>query len=301
MYEWSDLRLFLAVVRAGSALGAAKSLGINQTTVNRRIQALEHALGLQLFDRQNRGHKLTERGKALLTAAELVEKSANDVHSAAERLRRTVAGVVRVTAPEAIANRVIIPIAAEFQKQHPEVRVEQVAADSRLDIVHGEADVAIRSGSHPDDLRLIAKRLHDFAWAAYCSQAYADAHGYPSDIVGIAQHDVIEFEGARQRLNGYQWFISHADPERMIGRSNTVPNMRAVIRSGLGVGILPCFVGDAEPGLIRCFEPPPEMAAESWMLTSPEALSSPQVRSFVDFLVPRIIAEKDRFAGQPHS
>ena len=291
------MRIFLAVVRAGSALGAAKSLGINQTTVNRRIQALEHALGLTMFDRQNRGHTLTEHGTALLASVENVARTTADVQSAAERLRRTVAGVVRVTAPEAIANRIIIPIAAAFQKQHPDVRVEQVAADSRLDIVHGEADVAFRVGSHPDDARLIAKRLPNVAWALYCSETYADAHGYPSDIGSIAQHDVIELEGAKQRFSGHQWYISHADPKHIVGRSNTVPNMKAVIGSGLGVGTLPCLVGDPEPDLIRCFEPPPELTAEFWLLTSQEARSSPQVRAFIDFAVPRICAQKDIFAG----
>lgn len=103
MYEWSDLRIFLAVVRDGSALAASKSLGVNQTTVNRRLQALERDLGLILFDRQTRGHSLTEHGKSLLGTAQKVADRANDLNSAAERLRRVIAGVVRVTSPEEIA------------------------------------------------------------------------------------------------------------------------------------------------------------------------------------------------------
>ena len=271
MYEWGDLRIFLAVVRAGSALAAAQELRVNQSTVSRRIQALEHALGLALFDRQNRGHTLTEHGHTLLASAQKVASSIADVQSAAERLRRVMSGVVRVTAPEAIANSFIIPIAAEFQQLHPEVRVEQVAADARLDIVHGQADVAFRASSHPDDPRLVARRLPDIAWSVYCSKNYANAHGYPSDIGKLAQHAIIEIEGAMQKLPGYQWFISHADTARTVSRSNTVPNMNAVLRSGLGVGMLPCFVGDAEPGLIRCLDPPPELCVECWLLTSQEA------------------------------
>ena len=299
MYEWGDLRIFLAVARAGSALAAAHDLGINQSTVSRRIQALEHALDLTLFDRQNRGHTLTEHGKALLVSAQQVANSIADVQSAAERLRRVMSGVVRVTAPEAIANAFIIPIAAEFQQLHPEVRVEQVAADARLDIVHGEADVAFRASSHPDDPRLVARRLPDVAWSVYCSKNYAKAHGYPSDIGKLAQHPIIEIEGAMRALPGYQWFISHADTARTVSRSNTVPNMNAVLRSGLGVGMLPCFVGDAEPDLIRCFDPPPELCGECWLLTSQEARTSPQVRAFIDFAVPRIYAQKHIFAGRP--
>jgi len=264
----------------------------------RRIQALEHALDLTLFERQNRGHTLTEHGKALLASVQQVASANADVQSAAERLRRVMSGVVRVTAPEAIANSFIIPIAAEFQQLHPDVRVEQVAADARLDIVHGEADVAFRASSHPDDPRLVARRLPDAAWSVYCSKNYANTHGYPSDIGKLAQHAIIEFEGAMRALPGYKWFISHADTARTVSRSNTVPNMNAVLRSGLGVGMLPCFVGDAEPDLIRCFDPPPELCGEIWLLTSQEARTSPQVRAFIDFAVPRIYAQKHLFAGR---
>jgi DNA-binding transcriptional LysR family regulator len=297
MYEWSDLRIFLAVVRAGSALGAAKALGINQTTVNRRVQALENDLGLTLFGRQNRGHALTEHGTALLSYAEKVAAPANALLSAAERLRRSMAGTVRVTAPEETSNTVIIPIAAEFQLSYPQVRVEQVTANRRLDIVNGEADIAIRNGSHPDDPRLIAKRLPDFAWTIYCSQTYADRHGTPPDIAHVAAHDYVGYVDGPSTWSAYIWFVDQAKPTRLVSRSNTVTNMKAMLNSGVGVGLLPCLVADPEPDLVRCFDPLPELNAESWMLTSPEALSSPQVRAFIDFLVPRIMAQKVRFTG----
>jgi DNA-binding transcriptional LysR family regulator len=298
MYEWGDLRIFLAVARAGSALAAAHELDVNQSTVSRRIQALEHALDLTLFDRQNRGHTLTEHGKALLASVQQVARATADVQSAAERLRRAVFGVVRVTAPEAIAKSFIIQITAAFQQLHPDVRVDQVATDSRLDIVHGEADVAFRASSHPDDPRLVVRRLPDIAWAVYCSQNYANTHGYPSDITKLARHAIIEIEGAMRALPGYQWFISHADTARTISRSNTVPNMNAVLQSGLGVGMLPCSVGDLEPALIRCFDPPDEMRAEFWMVTSQEAQSNAQVRAFIDFAAPRIYARKRHLSGE---
>ncbi len=298
MYEWSDIRIFLSVANAGSAVGAAKELGVNQTTVNRRIKALEHSLGLSLFDRQNRGHTLTEHGEIILAAAKRVAAPANDLLFAAERLRRNMSGVVRVTAPEETSNAVIIPIAAEFRKLFPDVRIEQVVADQKLDIVHGEADIAIRNGSHPDDPRLIAQRLPGFNWTLYCSRDYAEAHGMPERLDEVAAHDYVGYAGGPNYWSAYQWFMGVAKPERIVSLSNTVPNMRAVLGSGLGVGLLPCFVGDQVPELVRCLEPMEELDAESWMLTSPEALSSPQVRAFVDFLVPKINAQRRRFTGR---
>ncbi len=297
MYEWSDLRIFLAVVREGSALGAAKTLGINQTTVNRRVQALEHALGLTLFDRRNRGHSLTEHGKALLEPAKRVAKAANDLSSAAERLRRNISGVVRITAPEDTSSRLIIPIAADFRRQFPDVRIEQVVADRRLDIVHGEADIAIRNGSGPDDDRLVARRLPGFAWSLYCSKDYAQAHGMPASRDEVTGHDFVAYSEGPVNWSGYRWFVAAVDPTRIVSQSNTIPNMAAVLRSGIGVGLLPCFIGNDEPMLKRCFDAPRELYAESWLLTSPEALSSPQVRAFVDFLVPRLMAQRNLLTG----
>jgi len=298
MYDWNDIRIFVSVARAGSAVGAAKNLGLNQATVNRRIKALERDLGLSLFDRQNRGHSLTEQGQVMLAAAERVAEPANDLLFAAERLRRNISGVVRVTAPEETSNAIIIPITAEFCKLFPEVRVEQVVADQKLDIVHGEADVAVRNGSHPDDPRLIAQRLPGFNWTLFCSKAYVEEHGKPSSLEEVAGHNYVGYAGGPTNWSGYKWFMEIAKPTRIVSRSNTVPNMCAVLRTGLGAGLLPCFVGDSHPDLVRCFPPIEELDAESWMLTSPEALSSPQVRAFVDFLVPRINAQRKRLKGR---
>ncbi len=298
MYEWSDIRLFLAVVRAGSTLGAAKSLGVNQTTVSRRMQMLEHQLGLTLFDRQTRGYRLTENGEALIRSAQAVRSATEHFESTAGRLARTISGVVRVTASESVANLIVIPIAAEFCALHPNARVEQVAADARLDIVHGEADLAFRVDAPPSEPSLVAQRLPDLAWSVYCGENYAKNHKPPARADQIADHDVIGYEGKIQDTDGYHWFIGLADGARITSRSNTVPNMTAVLRSGLGIGALPCFVGDTQPDLKRCFDPPPQMAAEFWLLTSREARNSPQVRAFIDFAVPRIVAQKHMFAGQ---
>ncbi len=298
MYDWSDLRLFLAVARAGSTLGAAKALAVNQTTVSRRMQALERALGLTLFERRTRGYRLTDQGKALVPLAERVEKAATNLALSVERMQRSLSGIVRLTSAEMIASRIVIPIAAEFQQRHPEVLIELLADDARLDILHGEADVAIRAGFRPEDPRLIARRLPYAAWALYCSRAYARRNGTPGNIEEIAGHDLLGYSGNIARHPGYKWFIAHADRARVVSYSNTVPNMIAVLRSGLGIGILPCFVGDPEDDLLRCFDPLENLRADIWLVTSEKARAAPPVRAFIDFAVPRIQAWKDRLAGK---
>ncbi len=97
--------------------------------------------------------------------------------------------------------------------------------------------------------------------------------------------------------SGYRSFVAAVDPTRIVSQSNTTPNIAAVLRSGIGVGLLPCFIGNDEPMLMRCFDAPRKLTAESWLLTSPEALSSPQLRAFVDFLVPRLLAQRNLLTG----
>jgi len=297
MYEWSDLRLFLAVARAGSTLSASKSLGLNQTTVSRRMGVLEHALGLTLFDRQTRGYRLTEHGSDLVPLAEQVEKAAINLKTSADRTGRNLTGIIRLTAPEMLANRIIISIVTAFQRQHPHIRIEQVADDDKLDIVNGEADVAFRASGRPDDPRLVILRLPDSAVALYCSANYASKNGFPASIEEISQHDVLGYGGGIATHPGYQWFIAHADSARIVSRSNTVPNMNAVLRSGLGVGVLPCFVGDFESDLIRCFDPPEILHSQLWLVTSERARAAPHVRAFIDFAVPRVRAFKAQLGG----
>jgi DNA-binding transcriptional LysR family regulator len=297
MYEWSDLRLFLAVVRAGSTLGAAKSLGLNQTTVSRRMQALEHALGMSLFDRRTRGYRLTEQGSDLVPLANQVEKAAINLKTSADRIGRNLTGVIRLTAAEMVTNRIIIPIATAFQQQHPHIRIEQIAADTLLDIVHGEADVAFRASGRPDDPQLVALRLPDAAWAIYCSANYASKKSAPASIEEIYQHDVLGYDGGLARHSGYKWFIAHADSARIVSHSISIPNMDAVLRSGLGVGALPCFAGDFESDLIRCFNIPKTMHDQFWLVTSERARAAPQVRAFIDFAVPRVRAFRAQLGG----
>ena len=178
--EWSDLRIFLAVARAGSTLKAARELAMNQTTVSRRMDALEHQLGLTLFARRRTGYCPTEHGRALIAAAAQVETAALALESEAEQLRRLVAGLIRVTAPETVFTYLLAPIVVAFRREHPEVQIEQVSSELHLDLEGGEADIAFRATEGAISEGLIGQRLPDLGWTLYCSRDYAAEHGMPT-------------------------------------------------------------------------------------------------------------------------
>jgi DNA-binding transcriptional LysR family regulator len=182
MFEWGDLRIFLAVARSGSTLAAARTLGVNQTTVARRVAALEAATGLRLFDRRQDGYRLSEDGSVLVAPAEKVEQAAAGLEQTVGQQRRHFGGVVRVTSTEMIANDILTPWIAEFMEVYPQIRVETIATERRLDLAGGEADIAIRSQKEPDDPGVVYRRLAPGAWALYCSRAYAERRGVPRSV-----------------------------------------------------------------------------------------------------------------------
>lgn len=281
MYDWNDLRVFLAIARSGSALSAARDLGLNQTTVTRRIDALEHALGASLFVRGARGSDLTEQGQAMMPHAEAVERAALTLNGEADRLRRDHGGEIRITAPEAIMATIVGPLTQHYRRLHPDVRFDYLSAEQRLDLAKGEADVAFRAGGVLEGDTLIGVALPDIFWTAYCSKGYAARHPLPKGLDDMAGHKVIGFAGPIAGMPHLRAFLAAVPDADRVGNSNNVPNMTGLVRAGLGIGLLPCFVGDMQPDLLRCYDPPDGMMTPWWIVVAPEAWVLPRVRNFV--------------------
>lgn len=297
MYDWNDLRIFLAVAREGSTLAASRTLNINQTTVSRRIQTLEHGLGLTLFDRDTRGYGLTPQGRALLARAEAVEAATNDLETEALRLARDLTGVIRVTSAEAIMTHIVSPLITQYRRLHPEVRFENLSSETRLNLEKGEADVAFRAGGEMTGDTLVHQRLPDVCWTAYCSEAYIAANGAPSCMEDLRDHSIVAYGAAPSMQKFSIWFMSFVSGDQVVATCNSIPNMSGVLRSGMGVGLLACLDGDATPGPVRCFPPPPELDSPWWLVASHEAYQQPRVRSFMAFAADCIRRERRGLRG----
>ena len=204
--DWGDLRIFLAVVRGGSTLAASKALGVNQTTVSRRIDALEQNLGLVLFDRDTRGFHPTAEGNALLDQSETVEQAVASLAKHSQTISRSTTGVIRVTAASATFDVFIAPFINAYLARHPHVQIDYVASDGFLDLDAGEADIAFRATSRIDSDRLIVRRLPDFKWSVYCNCDYADIHGIPADASDLRNHKAIVFGDELENIIPQTWF-----------------------------------------------------------------------------------------------
>jgi DNA-binding transcriptional LysR family regulator len=298
MYDWSDVRFFLAVAQSGSTLAASRVLRVNQTTVVRRIEALEEALNTRLFDRNQDGYRLSEAGRELLAQAERVALEAETLERLAAQRSRKLSGAIRVTTMENLASLVLAPMLAEFIERYPDIKVEVICADHRLDLARGDADIAIRAGSMPTEPGLVVRRLADDPWSVYCSRTYAANRGVPTCGEDLNNHSIIGAEGRIAKLAPFVWLTNAAPRAKVWCVCNSIANSFAVIKTGQAVGPLPkIVVSGAEADVIECFALP-EVESGFYLATRAELKDVPRIRAFSEFVVAHMAAAKPILEGR---
>jgi DNA-binding transcriptional LysR family regulator len=285
MFDWNDLRYFLAVAREGSTLAAGRSIGVNQSTVQRRLAELERQLGERLVERLAAGYRLTDLGQAVLARAEAVETAAEAFRQAVQDQGRGARGVIRLTCPEPIAFRLTKSgILERFNVANPGLAVEFVLSDQYVDLTKGEADVALRSGD-TDDAVLVGRKIADSLWAVYASQSYVAQHGAPARSEDLAGHPLIGFEEGMAKHRAVIWLNEVAPAGSYAARSTSVLGLISAAKAGVGVAPLPMSLGDAEADLVRLFGPVPALTRDWRLLTHPDLRHTPRVEAFFRFVL----------------
>ncbi|MCC6946924.1 MAG: LysR family transcriptional regulator [Bradyrhizobiaceae bacterium] len=281
MLDWDDLKHFLAVARHGSTIAAGKALRTSQSTVQRRVAALEKKIGRKLVTRMRTGYRLTEFAEELRPLAERVEASVGEFERHAGDLRRDGSGVIRVTCPEPIVQR-MTPLIERFHARHPKLRVEFVMSDRYLDLAKGEADVAFRSGDTDDEL--VGRKIADSVWAVYASHAYVERHGKPARIEELSAHPLVSLDETMSNHRVAKWLREAAPQARIVARNNSVLGLLYAVKSGVGLSPLPTAIADNEPDLVRVLGPIPELARSWRLLSHPDLRRTPRIAAFFDFI-----------------
>lgn len=216
MFDWNDLKYFLAVARHGSTIAAGKALGVSQSTVHRRLSELEGRTARELVVRHPAGYRLTEFGEELLPFAERVEAAVGQLAQHVADAARDRRGVIRMTCPEPVVPR-LTPLIARFHARYPKFQVEFVTSDRYLDLLKGEADVAFRSGDTDDDL--IGRKLADSIWAVYASHAYIERHGKPERVENLARHHLVSFDDSLPNHRVTKWLKAVAPGANIAART----------------------------------------------------------------------------------
>jgi DNA-binding transcriptional LysR family regulator len=287
MFDWNDLRYFLAVARQGSTIAAATTLRVNQSTVQRRLAALEEAIGSKLVERTPTGYRLTETGLALRPHAEAVEAAVDVFQRQIASVDTELIGTIRVTCAEGIAYLVLTPLLEKFHARHPGLKVDVILTDRILDLAKGEADVALRAAPLQDSA-LIGRKLSDLTWGVYAARSYAERHGRIDAAQDIARHSVIQFDGEFADIQAAKWLRSVAPDARIAARCSGVSGALLTVKSGVGVAILPSHIGDTENDLVRLLGPLQEPSSACYLLAHPDLHRTPRVRAFFDFMIQEI-------------
>lgn len=296
MLDWNDLRYFLAVARGKSTLAAARQLRVSQTTVARRIAALEESLELTLFDKRQSGYVLTPTGEGLLDRAAEVEAAATGFTEIAAAHGRERRGTVRITTEEVYAITLLAAVLPRLHERHPEIMIELDTAQAVRDLGAGEADIALRNAkfASPQPAGLVGRQLCRDEWALYCSREYAAKNGVPTNRDDLRHHALIGGGGGNLWLHYQAWLKALGLEEQVAMHHATSGGLLSGVRSGFGIAVLPCIVADGDPDLVRCLPPSGEHERVLWLFTHERVRRIPRVRAVLDFLYTELSAHVRR-------
>jgi DNA-binding transcriptional LysR family regulator len=289
---WDDLRFILAIGKEGSLSGAARRLAVNHATVFRRLKAMEEAIGVRLFERQPEGYVATAAGaEAIEIAEELEEKVATLERRIVGRDCKP-SGTVRITTVESILLEVFPAMVDRFRAKHPEIELELISSTAQLNLSRRDADVAVRATPSPPEL-LVGRRLATIASAAYAPAAFAP----PSDLGDLGRLPWIGYDESLAHLKAARWLTRFLGEKPPAIRVNNVLAVKTMVEAGVGVGFMPCFMGDTGTSITRVIDPDPQWNSDLWILTHPDLRQVPRVRAVMDHFAEELAALRPLFEG----
>lgn len=284
MIEWDDLRHFLAIHRHGTLARAAAELGINATTVGRRLVALEERVEARLFDRTPDGYVLTPPGRDLLSRAERIEAETVAIEREVLGADQRPSGIVRVTATEMLATRFIMPHLPAFRRRCPDITLALECTNRTVSLAHREADIVLRL-ARPREDDVVTRQLASIPLALYSSRAYLERAGVPErPDTSLEGHEVILFSDSRAFAFENDWFHPRLRGARIALRSDSVSSIYSATAAGVGIALLPVAVAGQDEALCRIQTSTSPKPRVVWQAVHGQVLKSARIRAVLDFL-----------------
>lgn len=291
--EWSDFKVLLALARAGSVAGAARELQVDNSTISRRLAALEEAVSARLLIRGGRDFSWTADGRTLIQAAEAMESAATLALRAVRTAKAE--GTVRVSVAPGFVPVLIRELLPALRSEHPSLRVELAGGFQRVDLARGDADIAVRM-ARPDEPGLVACHVFDCAWYAYATTSYLEARGRPTNFSDLARHELVLYSEALQRVPPLRWMEAHRGTSCELLRVDNLEVACQTMAAGGGIAVLPCFMADPVPGVERVFRD--RVAVNpGWVVYHEAARDASRVRVVVDALIAFFRSRQAMFSG----
>lgn len=282
-FAWDDLRFVLAIARSGNLAAAAASLGVNHSTMFRRLNAVEKALGSKLFERLATGYRPTESGLRLIETAERMETEALALDRELTGRDTRLSGQLRVTCSETLGFKILTGEIARFRKLHPGIDIDLSVDNRVIDLSRREADVALRA-TRPSAGDLFGHKIADIRWGVFASADYVKANGLPKRVDDLAKHAVIGWSDSAPQTRAAAWLLKHVPPSAISFRSSTLLNQYIAAKDGLGVALLPIYLPAGDKSVTRAFDPLKDLVTEMWIVTHRSLKDTARVRAFMEIV-----------------
>ncbi len=291
--EWNDLMVILAVCRAGSLSGAARILGQNHSTIFRKINTIEHNTGVRFFERLPEGYKMTEAGTTAMRYAERIESEVHALGLEVLGQDMRLQGKIRVTAPEGMTVTILPKLFAEFCQEHPEVSIEIAGGSTAVDLSRREADIAIRATSKPPDTSL-GRKICDFRFAIYATPQYLK----DKKNLSLQEHNWCFIQGSDEWLVPLIWKKKGQTRQCTVFESGLAMAVLNAAAEGMGLTMMPCYLGDADARLVRATNVVESLTLELWILTHADLRHTARVKALMAVLYDALTQDKDLYSGQ---
>ena len=282
-FDWALMRSFLAVLDAGSLLGAARRLRQSQPTIGRHIHSLEAQLGTALFERTGRGLTPTNAARDIALHARAMQGAADALQRELSRSSSDLAGTVRLTASQTVATYLLPPLIAKLRKETPEIQIELVASDEVKNLLRREADIALRM-VRPEQDSLITRKVASLALGTYASTKYLRAHGTPTEAKDLLNHQLIGYDQDMTILKGFRAFGETVTRENFAFRTDDNIVQWQAVRAGLGIGFLADYLAKTDRTVKRVLPDFYIPDLPVWLTTHREIHGNPRIRRVYDFL-----------------
>jgi len=285
--NWDEIRTAYQVARAGTVSGAADTLGVHHATVIRHIDALESRLGVKLFQRHARGYTATEAGADLLQVAKVTDEQFTQLLGRIKGRGEGVSGDLVVTSLAELSI-ILVPVLAEFQQEHPGLRIRYLTGERVFRLEYGEAHVALRAGSQPDEPDNVVQPFMDFNVALAASKVYLDRVGRPTREADLKGHTLIGHDDDTNRAPFNRWMHEVAGRDAIAFRTTDTRATREAVLAGAGIGFVTAVDLKRHDILEQVLPQRPEWASKLWLVTHVDLHRTAKVQAFLSFLKRRV-------------
>ena len=295
--NWDDLRVFLTLAREGTLTTAAKALGVSHPTVSRRVAVLEKQIGARLFERLPDRFVPTSAGEELLADTQAMEKAAHSIHRRSAGLSDTVSGTVRLSAGEAMA-ALIARHVGELRARLNQIEFEVASSHTLANLSRREADLLIRE-QVPELGGIVARKLGRVAYAIYAARDFPVGRLPKGDpMPGLLDQPWMGFDEDHGYFPGQSWMHERLGNRRLVVRVNNWLVLQDAVRAGAGLSVLPCYLGDPDPGLKRLGGVIADVFADQWLLVHRDLRALPRVRAVMDAVIELFQRERALLEGR---